>query len=71
MTIAAQVEAVIARLPAIREKHPEMWDFWREVDAAMEPITAAVETDQDQVDLDSRYSDLMAKADIMGMCQPE
>lgn len=66
-----QLDALIARLPAIARSHPEPADFWRIVDAEMEPITAAVETDDDQRALDERYHDLITEADVMGMVTPD
>jgi len=70
MTISERIQALTGRLPELSRLHPDLRDLWREVDAELESITAAVETEADQRALDSCYADLMAKADVMGLLAP-
>lgn len=70
-SIGERIEALIARLPELSRQHPDLRYVWREVDAELEAITAAVETDADQRALDTGFVDLMAKADVMGLLAPE
>jgi hypothetical protein len=71
MMVSERIDALIAKLPALAKQHPDVREFWRVVDAEVEPISAAVENEADQRALDARYSDLMAEADVMGMIQPD
>ena len=71
MTISERIDALIARLPELSRLHPELQDLWEVVDAEMASIVATVETEADQRALDSGYTDLMAKADVMGLLAPE
>lgn len=71
MTVTERIDALIVRLPELAKSHPELLDFWHAIDAEMEPITAAAETEADQRALDERYSDLVSHADVMGMIREE
>lgn len=71
MTISERIAALTARLPELSHLHPELRDLWEVVDAEMASIVATVETEADQRTLDSGHTDLMAKADVMGLLAPE
>lgn len=71
MTVSERIEALAARLSELTRLHPELPDLWEAVDAEIASIVAMVQTEADQRALDSGYSDLMAKADVMGLLTPE
>lgn len=71
MTPQEQMDSLIDRLSTIAAAHADLLDFWSAVDAEMESIVAAAETEKDQRIIDERYRVLMEKADLMGIMQPE
>ncbi|QDA56009.1 hypothetical protein [Thermomonas aquatica] len=71
MTIAERMAALVNRLPNLAGAHPELKDIWRVVDDEMASILPHIETESDQRALDDHYRELMQKADLMGLLQPE
>lgn len=71
MTVTERMAALVARVGELARTHPELTDFWRIVDAEMESIVPLIETEGDQRALDDQYHALMAKADLVGLLQPE
>lgn len=70
MNSVEQLERLIQRLPAIASDNETVETFWGRIDNAMELVWDCVKDDTERREVEARYQDLVAMAELLGLTQP-